>query len=73
MIKIDYNQCCWKNGKCSSNTCGCGSGNCNGCAEVCPVGAIKRRKKVEVDNKKCLNCGACIEACTHRAISLVQS
>jgi len=71
-IKINYKKCCWKNGKCES--CGCGngkgSGKCFGCAEVCPVKAIKRGKKVIVDRKKCIECGACVSACKHEAISL---
>ena len=66
-IKIDYKKCCWKNGKCSS--CGCG-GACIGCVEACPIGALKRKTKLEIDRIKCLECGACVNACKHDAISL---
>jgi ferredoxin len=68
-IKIDYKKCCWKDGKCSSCGCSCG-GTCEGCAEMCPVGAITRKDKVVVDAGKCLECGACISACKHGAISM---
>ena len=68
-IKIDYKKCCWKEGKCSS--CGCGSGSCcNGCVEVCSVGALTRGKKLEIDKDKCIECGACVQACKHKALSL---
>jgi Fe-S-cluster-containing hydrogenase component 2 len=66
-IKIDYKKCCWKDGKCSS--CSCGKA-CVGCVEVCPTSAIKRDKKVTVDLKKCISCGACVSACKHHAIIL---
>ena len=70
-IKIDYDKCCWKNGKCVS--CGCGSGDCcDGCVEHCAVGAIVRKKIIKVDNSKCIGCGACVEACKHNAISLIE-
>lgn len=68
MIKIDYKKCCWKESKCTSCSCG---GACIGCVEVCPVSALKRKKKLEYDKKKCIDCGACISACKHDAISLV--
>jgi len=68
---IDYNKCCWKNGSCN---CGCncesGKSSCIGCAEVCSVGAIKRKNKVVIDYKKCIGCGACVEACPNKALSL---
>jgi NAD-dependent dihydropyrimidine dehydrogenase PreA subunit len=66
-IKIDKKKCCWKNGKCSSCSCG---GACVGCVEACPVGALKRGKSVTIDKKKCIQCGACVASCKHGAISL---
>jgi ferredoxin len=66
VIHIDYKKCCWKEGKCS--TCSCGAGNskkCFGCAEVCPQKAIMREKIIIVDAKKCIDCGICVEACKY--------
>lgn len=67
MIKIDYKKCCWKDGRCTSCSC---DGACVGCVEACSVNAITRGIVVEIDQNKCLDCGACITACKHGAISL---
>lgn len=66
-IKIDYDKCCWKDGKCTSCEC---DGACKGCVEACPVEALKREQIVKIDESKCTECGACVEACEHEAISL---
>jgi len=66
-IKIDYDKCCWKDGKCSSCSC---KGECNGCLEVCPVDAITRKDKVIINENKCISCGVCVESCKHNALSL---
>ena len=68
-LKIDYKKCCWKDNKCSS--CACSSKKCIGCVEACPVGALKRKKVLEWDKSKCTECGACVSACKHKALSLV--
>jgi len=70
-IKIDYKKCCWKNGKCTSACCAESATKCEGCVEACPVGALTRKKKLEIDRKKCISCGACVAACKHNALSLV--
>ncbi len=66
-IKIDQSKCCWKDGKCTS--CSCGTA-CTGCVEACAMGAISREDTVKVDSDKCIDCGACISFCKHGAISL---
>ncbi|MFC1615491.1 4Fe-4S binding protein [Patescibacteria group bacterium] len=67
MIKIDYNKCCWKNGKCESCCC---NGTCKGCVEACALGAITRENVVKIDIDKCSECGLCVSACKHGAIFL---
>lgn len=67
-IKIDYEKCCWKDGKCKSCACG---GACVGCVEACPVGALERKTVLEYDPISCVDCGACVDACEHKALSLV--
>lgn len=81
-IKIDYDKCCFKDGKCSSSSesgsscgcsCGCGSGKepaCNGCVEACPVDALSRKEKLELNEELCIECGACIATCKHDALTL---
>lgn len=66
-IKIDYQKCCFKNGKCTSCAC---EGKCNGCVEACLTGALTRENIIKFDKEKCSGCRACIEACKHDAISL---
>ena len=65
-IKIDYKKCCWKDGKCTSCSCN----NCIGCVKICPVQALKREDILKLDQEKCINCGACVSACKHDAISM---
>ena len=65
MISIDYDRCCWKDGKCVSCSCG---GTCDGCVEACLTGALQRKDIVIFDSDKCIDCGVCITACKYDAI-----
>ncbi|OGF21783.1 hypothetical protein A2Y83_05335 [Candidatus Falkowbacteria bacterium RBG_13_39_14] len=57
-----------KNGKCSGACC---SGECDGCIDVCPAGAISKEKGfITVDEAKCIGCGACVSVCEHDAIKI---
>ena len=64
-VKIDYEKCCWKDGKCTSCSCG---GACEGCVEACSLGALKREDVVVIFPEKCIECGMCVEACDKGAI-----
>jgi NAD-dependent dihydropyrimidine dehydrogenase PreA subunit len=66
MITIDYDKCCWKDGKCTSCSCG---GACEGCVEACPTGALERQKTVVFNSDKCVSCGLCVDACKYNAIT----
>jgi NADH-quinone oxidoreductase subunit F len=43
---------------------------CSKCSKVCPVGAIsgKIREAFVIDPDKCIKCGACLSACSFKAI-----
>ncbi|MCX5715939.1 MAG: 4Fe-4S binding protein [Candidatus Omnitrophica bacterium] len=70
MVTIDYEKCCWKDGKCTS-ACGCEDGTkCEGCVEACPAEALERKDIVVFYPDKCVDCGSCVEACKHDAISI---
>ena len=48
-----------------ANSCDC----CGRCAEICPVQAIAMSDgKPEVDYKKCIFCGRCVEGCIQGAL-----
>jgi len=66
-LYINYDLCCWKDGKCTSCACG---GACEGCVEVCPVDALKREDKLIIDHDKCIICGVCVDACKYNALNL---
>lgn len=68
-----------KNKRCSTKTCQglkiieISSELCKGCSKcsrICPVGAIhgKVKEPFEIDQNKCIKCGACIESCAFAAI-----
>ncbi len=65
-IKIDYQKCCFSDGKCTSCSCG---GKCNGCVEACPTRALERKDVVVLKKELCIECGACIDSCPNGAVS----
>ncbi len=66
-IIVNYEKCCWQDGKCTSCSCG---GGCVGCVEACPNQAISREDVVKIDENLCTECGVCVAACKHGALSL---
>lgn len=47
-----------------------GGDACARCVEVCPVQALEiKDKKIEVDQERCIMCGACVATCDQGAIS----
>ena len=69
MISIDYEKCCWKDGK--AVNCNYDK-TCQGCVEVCPAKALKREDILIFDPDKCISCNLCIEACKCNAIENVE-
>lgn len=54
----------------------CDQASACGGIEVCPVGAFKYNKKtkrIEIDNKKCISCGACEKTCPIGAIGVAKT
>ena len=43
--------------------------DCAECADACPTGAVSKAQSLAVDLGKCLFCPACVEACSHGAIT----
>lgn len=83
-IKVDHSKCAYAMNICDcgddskSGCCDCGCGDTStesqcdcsgsGCKEVCPVDAITRKDMVIIDDNKCIECKACIEACPYNAL-----
>ncbi len=58
------------NHKICDNSIACGG------IEVCPVGAFtynEKTRKIEIDNTKCISCGACARACPIGAIGVAKT
>ena len=44
---------------------------CIRCVKACPVDAISIvNEKVTLDNKKCINCGKCIQVCEEKVLKI---
>ncbi len=66
-LVIDQEKCCLTKGTCEK----CRGGEvCARCVEVCPVQALeKKNNKIEIDQARCIMCGACVVSCDQEAIS----
>lgn len=54
----------------------CDQANACGGIRVCPVGAFtynEKTKRIEIDNSKCISCGACEKTCPIGAIAVAQT
>ena len=54
----------------------CDQASACGGISVCPVGAFtynKAKKRIEVDNEKCISCGACEKTCPIGAIGFART
>ena len=44
--------------------------NCGKCLAACPAGAIRKGKRLKVEQSRCIGCGACFNVCPVHAIKL---
>ena len=54
----------------------CDQANACGGINVCPVGAFtynEKTKRIEIDNDKCISCGACAKTCPIAAIGVAKT
>lgn len=54
----------------------CDQASACGGISVCPVGAFtynEKTKRIEIDNDKCISCGACVKTCPIGAIGLART